>query len=107
MPGREVVQLAEHHRPASVSAVRPLTGMIGGPAGNVGQNVPAAIIDAQITRRIRVPRRFQEAEQPRRERAARLASAADRVTDPHDLASVTPSRQRFFAHQSKSMPPAS
>jgi hypothetical protein len=97
--GSEVVQLPEHHGPARVAAVRALAGMIGGLAGDIGQDVLAAVIDAEVARRIRAARRLQVAEQPRGGRAPRVSRAADRVTDADDLAGVPPAVQWFFAHQ--------
>ena len=99
------MQIPEHHGPACVGAGRALAGMIGGPAGNVGQDVPAAVIDAKVTRRVRVARRFQVAEQPRGGVTARVPDAADRATDAHDLAGGPPAGKWFFAHQSM-LPPA-
>jgi hypothetical protein len=84
VPGGEVVQFPEHRGAARVGAAGALAGVVGGPAGDVGQDVPAAVVDAEVTRRIRVARRFQVAEQPRGGCTARVPGAADRVTDADD-----------------------
>jgi hypothetical protein len=49
---------------------------------------------------VRVARRLQVAEQPRREGAARVPGTANRAAGPHDLTGVPPAAQRLLAHQS-------
>jgi hypothetical protein len=54
LPGGGHVQQPKHRAAAGVRAVRALAGMIDGPADDVTQDVPAAVIDAKAPRRMGV-----------------------------------------------------
>jgi hypothetical protein len=88
VPGSGLVQQAEHRAAACICAVRALAGVIGGLAGDVTQDVPAAVIDARVARRIGVTGGFQVCQHPGGEPAASIPGTTDGVTDPDDLPGV-------------------
>jgi hypothetical protein len=83
-----LVQQTDHHAPACVSTCVRLARMIGGPAWDVGQDVPAVVINAQETRHIGVAIGFQVGKNQLSERAAGVPGTSDGVTDPDDFAGV-------------------
>jgi hypothetical protein len=100
VPRGQVVQHAEHRSSSRISAVPPLAGMIRRLARNVGQDVPAVLIDAKVAGRVRVARRFKVTKQARGEGTAPVPRAANCVSGSDDLAGVPAAAQWFFAHQS-------
>lgn len=59
MAGGSLVQPTKHRAAACVRAVRALAGVVGRPARDVTQDVPAAVIDAKKARRIGITGGFQ------------------------------------------------
>jgi hypothetical protein len=57
-------------------------------ARNVGQDVPALLIDAEVARRVRVAHRFKVAKHARGEGTALVPLAANCVSGSDDLAGV-------------------
>jgi len=72
--------------------------VIGGLAGDVTQDVPAAVIDAKIARRVGITGGFQVCQHPGGEPAASIAGTMDGVTDPDDLPGVVAAAQRLLSH---------
>jgi len=98
MAGRDLVQAAQYRAAACVRAVRALAGVIGRPAGDVTQDVPAAVIDAKKARRIGVTGGFQIRQDPGGEPAASIPGATDGITDPDDFQGVAAAAQRLLNH---------
>jgi hypothetical protein len=98
VPGGGLVQQAEHRAAACICTVRALAGVIGGLAGDVTQDVPAAVIEAQVARRIGVTSGFQVYQHPGGEPAASIPGTMDGVTDPGDLPGVVAAAQRLLSH---------
>jgi hypothetical protein len=72
--------------------------MAGGLAGDVTQDVPAAVIDAKIARRVGITGGFQVCQHPDGEPAASIPGTMDGVTDPDDLPGVVAAAQRLLTH---------
>jgi hypothetical protein len=78
--------------------------MIGGLAGDVTQDVPAAVIDAQVARRIWITGGFQVRQHLGGELAASIPGTMDGVTDPDDLPGVVATAQRLLSHSTMISP---
>ena len=98
VPGGGLMQQAEHRAAARICAVRTLAGVIGGLAGDVTQDVPAAVIDAQVARRIWITGGFQVCQHPGGEPAASIPGTMDGVADPDDFPGVVAAAQRLLSH---------
>jgi hypothetical protein len=97
MRGGRIVQTSQHLAPGRVRAGCTPAGMVGGPAGNEGEHVPAVIIDAQEARRMFIANGFQIGQHPDGEACA-VTCSTDRLTDPDHLTSDMPTRQRNLGH---------
>ena len=84
------MQQAEHCAAACICAVRALAGVIGGLAGDVTQDVPAAVIDAQVARRIWITGGFQVCQHLGGEPAASIPGTMDGGTDPTTSRALLP-----------------
>jgi hypothetical protein len=72
--------------------------VIGRPARNVTQDVPAAVIDAKKARHIGVTGGFQVCQHPGGEAAASIPGAPDGITGPDDFPGIVAAAQRLLSH---------
>jgi len=71
---------------------------------DVTQDVPAAVIDTQVARRIWVTGGFQVCQHLGGEPAASIPGTMDGVTDPDDLPGVVAAAQRLLSHSTMISP---
>jgi hypothetical protein len=94
MPGGRVMQPPQHPSGLPVRAGGSLAGMICRLTWDVGQDVAAMLVDAQVPRCVGKASRLEVAQQARDLLRAMPASAAHCLADPYDVLGVVPAPQQ-------------